>query len=59
VEQDYQQFKEELWLDHFEGRSWTGWHHHATMVMRAHLSLRLEQKWRAGKSALDLAASAS
>ncbi|MFL6465427.1 MAG: hypothetical protein ACJ73N_13570 [Bryobacteraceae bacterium] len=28
VEQDYQQLKEELGLDHFEGRSWAGWYHH-------------------------------
>src|SRR5216684_2388249 len=27
IEQDYQQLKEELGLDHYEGRSWTGWHH--------------------------------
>jgi SRSO17 transposase len=59
VEQDYQQLKEELGLDHFEGRSWTGWHHHVTMVMLAHLFLRLEQKRRASKSAVDPAASAS
>jgi len=58
VEQDYQQMKEELGLDHFEGRSWTGWHHHVTMVMLAHLFLRLEQKRRASKSTLDAAASA-
>jgi SRSO17 transposase len=57
VEQDYQQLKEELGLDHFEGRSWTGWHHHVTMVMLAHLFLRLEQKRRASKSALEPAAS--
>jgi SRSO17 transposase len=56
VEQDYQQMKEELGLDHFEGRSWTGWHHHVTMVMLAHLFLRLEQKRRASKSTLDAAA---
>jgi len=56
VEQDYQQMKEELGLDHFEGRSWTGWHHHVTMVMLAHLFLRLEQKRRARKSTLDAAA---
>jgi SRSO17 transposase len=59
VEQDYQQMKEELGLDHFEGRSWTGWHHHVTMVMLAHLFLRLEQKRRSSKSALDAAASAA
>ena len=58
VEQDYQQMKEELGLDHFEGRSWTGWHHHVTMVMLAHLFLRLEQKRRSSKSTLDAAASA-
>jgi SRSO17 transposase len=28
-EQAHQQMKEELGLDHFEGRSWTGLHHHA------------------------------
>jgi hypothetical protein len=27
--------KEELGLDHFEGRSWHGLHHHALMVMIA------------------------
>jgi SRSO17 transposase len=60
VEQDYQQMKEELGLDHFEGRSWTGWHHHVTMVMLAHLFLRLEQKRRASKSALlDIAANSA
>jgi SRSO17 transposase len=26
-----------LGLDHFEGRSWLGWHHHATLVTAAHL----------------------
>jgi SRSO17 transposase len=57
VEQDYQQMKEELGLDHFEGRNWTGWHHHVTMVMLAHLFLRLEQKRRSSKSALEPAAS--
>jgi SRSO17 transposase len=31
-EQARQQMKEELGLDHFEGRSWHGLHHHALMV---------------------------
>lgn len=44
VEQDYQQMKEELGLDHFEGRSWAGWHHHISLVMLAHAFLRLEQR---------------
>lgn len=28
IEQGYQQLKQELGLDHFEGRSWRGLHHH-------------------------------
>lgn len=39
IEQGYQQMKEELGLDHFEGRTWTGWHHHVTMVAMAHAFL--------------------
>ena len=35
VEQGYQQMKEELGLDHHEGRSWRGFHHHACLVMPA------------------------
>ena len=31
-EQAHQQMKEELGLDHFEGRSWTGLHRHALMT---------------------------
>jgi SRSO17 transposase len=59
VEQDYQHMKEELGLDHCEGRSWTGWHHHVTMVMRAHLFLRREQRRRANKSTMDTARNAA
>jgi SRSO17 transposase len=43
VEQGYQQMKEELGLDHFEGRSWRGFHHHACLVMLAFGFLVLEQ----------------
>jgi len=43
IEQDYQQLKEELGLDHYEGRNWTGWHHHVTLVMLAHAFLTLEK----------------
>src|SRR6266481_5822894 len=32
-EQAHQQMKEELGLDHFEGRSWQGLHRHALMTM--------------------------
>ena len=34
-EQAHQQMKEELGLDHFEGRSWQGLHRHALMTMIA------------------------
>jgi SRSO17 transposase len=32
-EQAHQQLKEELGLDHFEGRTWRGLHHHALMTL--------------------------
>jgi SRSO17 transposase len=44
VEQGYQQMKEELGLDHFEGRSWRGFHHHVCPVMLAYGFLALEQQ---------------
>lgn len=34
-EQMHQQAKEELGLNHFEGRSWGGLHHHAVLTMMA------------------------
>jgi SRSO17 transposase len=43
VEQGDQQMKEELGLNHFEGRSWRGFHHHACLVMLADGFLVLEQ----------------
>jgi len=36
IEQSYQQLKEELGLDHYEGRGYSGWHHHVTMTMLAY-----------------------
>ena len=46
-EQAHQQMKQELGLDHFEGRSWHGLHHHALLVMMAYAfvqHLRLREK---------------
>jgi len=50
-EQAHQQLKEELGLDHFEGRSWTGLHRHAlmTMIAYAFLQTRRLQQARGGK----------
>ncbi len=39
-EQAHQQLKEELGLDHFEGRSWTGLHRHTLMAMIAYAFLQ-------------------
>jgi SRSO17 transposase len=44
IEQGYLQMKEELGLDHFEGRSWLGWHHHVTLVMMAYAFLMQERQ---------------
>jgi len=50
-EQAHQQLKEELGLDHFEGRSWHGLHRHAlmTMITYAFLQHRRLTKVRRGK----------
>ncbi len=42
-EQAHQQLKEELGLDHFEGRSWTGLHRHALMTMIAYAFLQAQR----------------
>ncbi|ARW18169.1 hypothetical protein S101446_03094 [Komagataeibacter europaeus] len=39
-ERAHRQIKEELGLDHFEGRSWTGPHRHALMSMMAYAFLQ-------------------
>ena len=60
-EQAHQQMKEELGLDHFEGRSWTGLHRHALMTMMAYAFLQSRRiaaagrkKTRTVKSAVEL-----
>ncbi|MES4886244.1 IS701 family transposase [Streptomyces sp. NPDC000349] len=39
IEHDYRELKHGLGLDHSEGRSWAGWHHHVTLVTAAHAFL--------------------
>lgn len=48
-EQAHQQMKEELGLDHFEGRSWTGLHRHALMTMMAYAFLQSRRLAAAGR----------
>jgi SRSO17 transposase len=43
VERDYQELKQEIGLDHFEGRTWRGFHHHATLCAVAHAFLALKR----------------
>jgi SRSO17 transposase len=43
VELDYRQLKGELGLDHYEGRSWRGFHHHTALVTCAHAFLTEER----------------
>ena len=43
VERDYQEMKGELGLDHYEGRNWLGFHHHAALCAAAHAFLALRR----------------
>jgi SRSO17 transposase len=33
IERTYQDLKDELGLDHYEGRRFPGWHHHVSVVL--------------------------
>nr|WP_328707284.1 transposase [Citreicoccus inhibens] len=60
VERDYQEMKGEVGLDHFEGRTWRGFHHHATLCMVAHAFLALRRAlFPPEQDALDPARSSS
>jgi SRSO17 transposase len=43
IERDYQELKGELGLDHFEGRTWNGFHHHVALCAGAHAFLALRR----------------
>lgn len=43
VERDYQELKDELGLDHYEGRGWRGFHHHGTLCIAAYCFLAAER----------------
>jgi len=44
IERDYQELKQEIGLDHFEGRGWRGFHHHATLCIAAYGFLICERE---------------
>ncbi|MDG4790326.1 hypothetical protein O7626_31145 [Micromonospora sp. WMMD1102] len=43
MEHDYRELKTGLGLDHYEGRTWQGWHHHITLVSAVHAFLTLQR----------------
>jgi SRSO17 transposase len=43
IEQQYQELKSELGLDHFEGRTYPGWHHHVVLTAVAHAFIQRER----------------
>ncbi len=58
-EQAHQQLKEELGLDHFEGRSWQGLHRHALMTMIAYAFLQYRRLATAGRKKKNRRATAA
>lgn len=43
IERDYQEMKDELGLDHYEGRGWMGFHHHGALCIAAYAFLAAER----------------
>lgn len=43
IERDYEEMKDELGLDHYEGRGWRGFHHHGVLCMAAYCFLAAER----------------
>lgn len=43
IERDYEELKSEIGLDHFEGRGWRGFHHHASLCIAAYAFLAAER----------------
>jgi len=54
IEIDYRELKDELGLDHYEGRFWMGWNHHVTLTMMAHAFLTLERERQLLLSTINL-----
>jgi len=43
IERDYQELKQEIGVDHFEGRGWRGFHHHGALCIAAYGFLAAER----------------
>ena len=46
IERTYQDLKGELGLDHYEGRSYPGWHHHISVVLASYAFVAAERSRR-------------
>jgi hypothetical protein len=57
IQRDYQELKSELWLHHYEGRSWRGFHHHASLSIAAYGFL-ISERLRSDKNSARLKAPA-
>lgn len=55
VERDYQEMKQEVGLDHYEGRTWRGFHHHGTLCAVAHAFLALRRALFPPEAEMDAA----
>ncbi|MFF1682260.1 IS701 family transposase [Streptomyces sp. NPDC058256] len=53
IEHDYREMKQALGLAHFEGRTFSGWHHHVTLVSAAHAFCTLQRLARDPKDAVQ------
>ncbi len=49
IEQDYRELKQEFGLSHYDGRGWTGFHHHATVCIAAYGFLLAQRLQNASK----------
>ena len=56
IEQQYQELKTELGLDHFEGRSYPGWQHHVVLSAIAYAFLQRERMRRPADAPLTFPA---
>ena len=43
IERDFQELKDEIGLDHYEGRGWRGFHHHGVLCIAAYAFLAAER----------------
>ena len=43
IERDFEEMKDEIGIDHYEGRSWRGFHHHGVLCIAAYAFLAAER----------------